>query len=211
MAKKQNPPQSKSYTKKADIGAGKAKPVGKRYTDKLAKKLGKSPNAEPTQKDINKYLGKGVYDEKRKDKSDISLRKKFEMGGDMMANGGGVKQNPPQSKSYTKRNDIQAGKAKPVGKRYTDKLAKKLGKSPNADPTQKDINKYLGKGVYDEKRKDKSDISLKKKFEDGGATVEISVEEMKSTLGREPRYPSDFINGKKYVKCFLRPYYRLAD
>jgi hypothetical protein len=216
--KKQNPPQSKSYTKSGDIQAGKAKPVGKRYTDKLAKKLGKSPNAEPTQKDINKYLGKGVYDEKRKDKSDISLRKKFEMGGDMMemggdmmANGGGVKQNPPQSKSYTKRNDIQAGKAKPVGKRYTDKLAKKLGKSPNADPTQKDINKYLGKGVYDEKRKDKSDISLSKKFEDGGATVEISVEEMKSTLGREPRYPSDFINGKKYVKCFLRPYYRLAD
>jgi hypothetical protein len=42
-------------------------------------------------------------------------------------------------------------------------------------------------------------------------TVEISVEEMKSTLGREPRYPSDFINGKKYVKCFLRPYYRLDD
>jgi hypothetical protein len=130
-----------------------------------------------------------------------------------MAKGGsvGVKQNPPQSKSYTKKADIGAGKAKPVGKRYTDKLAKKLGKSPNADPTQKDINKYLGKGVYDEKRKDKSDISLKKKFEDGGATVEISVEEMKSTLGREPRYPSDFINGKKYVKCFLRPYYRLAD
>jgi hypothetical protein len=129
----------------------------------------------------------------------------------MMANGGGVKQNPPQSKSYTKKADIGAGKAKPVGKRYTDKLAKKLGKSPNAEPTQKDINKYLGKGVYDEKRKDKSDISLSKKFEDGGATVEISVEEMKSTLGREPRYPSDFINGKKYVKCFLRPYYRLDD
>ena len=299
--KKQNPPQSKSYTKSGDIQAGKAKPVGKRYTDKLAKKLGKSSNAEPTQKDINKYLGKGVYDEKRKDKSDISLRKKFELGGGaeftiynskdlknfwenpenanktiyfveeiedegenyyVVGNqnlkyykdsqywdydynfddiedaikqakaeakknkavyahnlrvingyrtGGKVKQNPPQSKSYTKKNDIQAGKAKPVGKRYTDKLAKKLGKSPNAEPTQKDINKYLGKGVYDEKRKDKSDISLSKKFEDGGATVEISVEEMKSSLGREPRYPSDFINGKKYVKCFLRPYYRLAD
>jgi hypothetical protein len=136
---------------------------------------------------------------------------RFNYNKNKYANGGGVKQNPPQSKSYTKRNDIQAGKAKPVGKRYTDKLAKKLGKSPNADPTQKDINKYLGKGVYDEKRKDKSDISLSKKFEDGGATVEISVEEMKSTLGREPRYPSDFINGKKYVKCFLRPYYRLDD
>lgn len=219
--KKQNPPQSKSYTKSGDIQAGKAKPVGKRYTDNLAKKLGKSSNAEPTQKDINKYLGKGVYDEKRKDKSDVSLRKKFELGGmedggmgmdgGMYAGGGGVKQNPPQSKSYTKKNDIKVGKAKPVGKRYTDKLAKKLGKSSNAEPTQKDINKYLGKGVYDEKRKDKSDISLSKKFEDGGATIEISVEEMKSSLGREPRYPSDFINGKKYVKCFLRPYYRLAD
>jgi hypothetical protein len=316
--KKQNPPQSKSYTKSGDIQAGKAKPVGKRYTDKLAKKLGKSPNAEPTQKDINKYLGKGVYDEKRKDKSDISLRNKFELGGvyemgsgevgnttalmffvndnddvevqtaqvkgvgdalrsgkyhegkyqfkgykflpeltlrgkgigsrspyfddvfggkklkkvlelrkkfiddpDMITSydgddfdeyrtGGKVKQNPPQSKSYTKKNDIKVGKAKPVGKRYTDKLAKKLGKSPNAEPTQKDVNKYLGKGVYDEKRKDKSDISLRKRYEDGGA-VEISIEEMKSSLGREPRYPSDFINGKKYVKCFLRPYYRLED
>jgi hypothetical protein len=37
----------------------------------------------------------------------------------------------------------------------------------------------------------------------------LSIEEMTTALGREPKYPYDFINGKKYIKCFLRPYYAL--
>ena len=214
---KQNPAQSASYTKKADKQE-KAKPVGDRYTDKLAKKLGKSKFAKPTKKDAIKYDGRGVYNEKRKDKSDISLKNKFEMGGefeeggDTYAKGGKIKQNPAQSASYTKKADKQE-KAKPVGDRYTDKLAKKLGKSKFAKPTKKDAIKYDGRGVYNEKRKDKSDISLKNKFEDGGTpvVVEIAVEQMKEALGREPKYPYDFMEGKKYVKCFLRPYYKCVE
>jgi hypothetical protein len=131
---------------------------------------------------------------------------KFDKGGD-------VKQNKPQSKSYSKEAD-KLEKAKPVGMRYTDKLAKKLGKRVREEPTKKDVEKYLGKGVYDEKRKDKSDSSISNKFEEGGETeknIELSIDEMKNSLGREPKYPYDFIAGKKYVKCFLRPYYKLVD
>jgi hypothetical protein len=149
---------------------------------------------------------KQIYHERRADRkhSDDNLTKKFKGGGD-------VKQNPAQSESYSKKND-KGEKAKPVGKRYTDKLAKKLHKSPNATPTQKDVEKYLGNGVYDEKRKDKSDFSLTKKLEEGDlVTNEISCEEMKAILGRDPKYPRDFINGKKYEKCFLRPYYRCCE
>ena len=55
----------------------KAKPVGYRYTDKLAKKLGVSVNAKPTKAHIEKYLGNGVYKEVRANRSDKSLRKKI--------------------------------------------------------------------------------------------------------------------------------------
>ena len=149
---------------------------------------------------------KQVYHERRADRkhSDDNLKKKFKSGGDL-------KQNAPQSESYSKKDD-KGEKAKPVGKRFTDKLAKKLGKSPNATPTNKEVDKFLGNGVYDEKRKDKSDVSLTKKLEEGAEiTNEMSCVEMKAILGRELKYPVDFVNGKKYEKCFLRPYYRLVD
>lgn len=172
---------------------------------------------KPSKEEIEKYKKKHgeypddvkqIYHERRADRthSDDNLTKKFKKGGK-------VKQGAPQSDSYSPKRDKKE-KAKPVGMRYTDKLAKKLGKSPNADPTKKDIEKYLGEGVYDEKRKDKSDKSLTKKFEDGGdidIPVEKSVEEMKIELGREPKYPHDYINGVKYTKCFLRPFYRKSS
>jgi len=201
---KQNAPQSGSYSRKADAEI-KAKPAGYRYTDKLAKRLGKSVTAVPTNAHVEKYLGKGVYDEKRKDKSDVKPSQK-------LAKGGKIKQNAPQSESYTRKADAEL-KAKPAGKRYTDKLAKKLHKSPTAVPTKADTEQYLGNGVYDEKRKDKSDIKPSQKLEDGGTTKyqEMSVVEMKSKLGREPNYPYDFIEGKKWVKCFLRPFYKCEE
>lgn len=150
---------------------------------------------------------KQIYHERRADRkhSDDNLVKKFKTGG-------GVKQNAAQSESYTPKKDKKE-KAKPVGKRFTNELAEELGKSKNATPTKKEVEEYLGNGVYDEKRKDKSDVSLTKKYENGGETkeIEMSVEEMKVILGREPKYPNDFINGKKYQKCFLRPYYKLID
>jgi len=55
----------------------KAKPVGYRYTDALAKKLGVRANAVPTKAHVEKYLGNGVYKEVRANRSDKSLRKKI--------------------------------------------------------------------------------------------------------------------------------------
>lgn len=172
---------------------------------------------KPTPKEIEEFKRdkdgnyasdvKQIYHERRSDRkhSDDNLVKKFKTGGN-------VKQGAAQSESYSPKKDKKE-KAKPVGKRFTNELAEELGKSKNATPTKKEVEEYLGNGVYDEKRKDKSDVSLTKKYEEGGETkeIEMSVEEMKVILGREPKYPNDFINGKKYQKCFLRPYYRLID
>ena len=128
-------------------------------------------------------------------------------------------------------------KAKPTGYRFKtegiDALTKKDGtlnkkgkKLRFKRPLKSEIEKFKKddkgnypddvKQIYHEKRDDRkhSDDNLKKKYEEGGeatATVEMSIEDMKLALGREPKYPYDFIKGKKYVKCFLRPYYKLAE
>jgi len=158
MAKVQDNPQSQSYTKKADKKKT-AKPVGARFTNKLAKRLGKKNTTKPSASDIEKYLGKGVYKEKRKDKSDLNPKDKFAKGG----------QASPQSGSYTTRADKKKT-AKPVGVRFTDKLANRLGKKPTTKPTLGEAEKYMGKGVYKENRKDKSDINPKNRFAKGGTT-----------------------------------------
>jgi hypothetical protein len=54
-----------------------AKPVGYRFTDKLAKRLGVSTSKKPTQEQIEKYRGKGVYFENREDKSDIKPSNRY--------------------------------------------------------------------------------------------------------------------------------------
>lgn len=123
-------------------------------------------------------------------------------------------------------------KAKPTGYRFkTEQLKKKDGSLTKKGkelyfkrPTKQEVEKYgkddkgnyksETKQIYHETRKSKdhSDDNLKKKYEEGGAAViEMSIEDMRNSLGREPKYPYDFISGKKYVKCFLRPYYRLED
>ena len=68
------------------------------------------------------------------------------------------------------------------------------------------------KQIYHESRdnKDHADDNLKKKFEEGGEVV-MTIEDMRIALGREPKYPYDFISGKKYTKCFLKPYYKLEQ
>lgn len=208
--------------------AVKAKRTGYRFktegNPKLHKKDGslneKGKNLyykKPTAEEIEKYKKKHgeypdakgekqVYHERRADRkhSDDNLTKKFKKGGK-------VKQGAPQSESYSAKADKKE-KSKPVGKRFTNELAEELGKSPNATPTKKEVEEYLGNGVYDEKRKDKSDKSLSKRFEEGGEAVVIvvekSVDEMTAELGRAPKYPYDFIDGIKYEKCFLRPFYR---
>jgi len=156
MARIQDAPQSTTYTKKADKKKT-AKPVGYRFTDKKADKLGKKSTSKPSASEIEKFLGKGVYKEKRADKSDIKPKDKFAKGG----------QASPQSGSYTARADKKKT-AKPVGVRFTDKLAKRLGKKATTKPTLAEAEKYMGKGVYKENRKDKSDINPKNRFAKGG-------------------------------------------
>jgi len=90
MARIQDAPQSTTYTKKADKKKT-AKPVGYRFTDKKADKLGKKSTSKPSASEIEKFLGKDVYKEKRADKSDIKPKDKFAKGG----------QASPQSGSYT--------------------------------------------------------------------------------------------------------------
>jgi hypothetical protein len=124
-------------------------------------------------------------------------------------------------------------KAKATGYRYktegVDALTKKDGnlnkkgqKLRFKRPTKSEIEKYKKdsdgnypddvKQIYHESRDDKkhSDDNLKEKFEHGGEVV-LSMEDMRTALGREPKYPYDFINGKKYNKCFLKPYYKLEQ
>lgn len=124
-------------------------------------------------------------------------------------------------------------KAKATGYRFKtdgiDALTKKDGtlnkkgqKLRFKRPTKSEIEKYKKdsdgnypddvKQIYHESRDDKkhSDDNLKEKFEHGGEVV-LSMEDMRTALGREPKYPYDFINGKKYNKCFLKPYYKLEQ
>ena len=68
--------QNANYDKKADSGLV-AKPQGHRFTDKLAKRLGKPSYAKPTQEQIEKYRGKGVYSENRQDKSDVNPKRTY--------------------------------------------------------------------------------------------------------------------------------------
>lgn len=68
--------QNANYDKKADSGLV-AKPQGHRFTDKLAKRLGKPSYAKPTKEQIEKYRGKGVYSENRQDKSDVNPKRTY--------------------------------------------------------------------------------------------------------------------------------------
>ena len=157
---KQTKPQEtdSTYSKSIDkqvVG----KPVGYRFTDKLAKKLGKKPGTKPTAAEIEKYKNRGVYFETRKNKSDLNPKTK-------LAKGGGVKQSAPQEtdSTYSKSIDKQVS-GKPVGWRFTDKLANRLGKKTTTAPTKAEVEKYSGKGVYFETRKNKSDVNTSS-FED---------------------------------------------
>ncbi len=94
----------------------------------------------------------------------------FDEDGDILyARGGKIKQRPAQSGSYKAARDKEE-RAKPVGHRFTNKLANKLGVSQFKKPTAEQVEKYNGKGIYSENRKDKSDIKPRERFEQGGDT-----------------------------------------
>jgi hypothetical protein len=178
------------YNKKQD-GEREAKPAGWRFTDRLAKRLGKSDTARPTLEQIERYKGKGVYYERRQDKADTKPQKKFlsfEDGGEMSGSniegagmfkkGGGVGVKGRQYDPYNKKQDGER-EAKPAGWRFTDRLAKRLGKSSTARPTLEQIEKYEGRGVYYERRQDKADTKPQKKYislEQGGEMMGSDIQ-----------------------------------
>ena len=82
--------QYPNYDKEADSGLV-AKPQGYRFTEKLAKKLGVRSYAKPTQEQIEKYRGRGVYSENRQDKSDVKPKRTYPSLGDGGEFGGGGK------------------------------------------------------------------------------------------------------------------------
>jgi hypothetical protein len=156
------------YNKAMD-GNRTAKPVGYRFTDKLAERLGKRLYAKPTKAEVEKYSGRGVYSESRQDKSDLKPTTSTTYASFKK---GGVTFSGRQYDPYNKAMDGEKT-AKPVGYRFTDKLAKRLGKSVYAKPTKAEVEKYSGRGVYSESRQDKSDLKpttskTYASFEDGG-------------------------------------------
>jgi hypothetical protein len=75
-------------------------------------------------------------------------------------NGGEAKKRRSRANEQIGKTDRSVDKtrvAKPVGYRFTNSLASKLRKDQYAVPTEKQITKYLGKGIYKENRKNRSD------------------------------------------------------
>lgn len=172
--------QYPNYSEDMD-GQKIAKPVGYRYTDRLAKRLGVSPYARPTTAHIEKYLGRGVYMEKREDKTDVKPSEKY-----ISLAKGGMNQVGRQYPNYSEDMDGQK-LAKPVGYRYTDRLAKRLGVKPYARPTEAHIEKYLGRGIYMERREDKTDMKPSEKYISLAKGGDIGMELMGGQPFTEPK------------------------
>ena len=204
----QGNPQSKAWTEPNDEGVA-AKPVGWRWTNLGASKLGKNADSRPSNADVESYSKKSfkvkgethryLYTEKRVDKSDKNRSAKFYAGGTTGAgtfeNGGtvgagtfkkgGATFGGRQYDPYSEEADGQKI-GKPIGWRFTDKLAKRLGKNEHSRPTTQEVEKYAGRGVYYEARQDKSDAKPSKKFislEDGGDIEGAGMFEDGGTVG----------------------------
>jgi hypothetical protein len=208
----QGNPQSKAWTEPNDEGVA-AKPIGYRWTNLGASKLGKNPDSRPSRADIEMYSKKtfkvkGVanrylYSEKRVDKSDKNRSAKFYAGGTTGAgsfqDGGTVGAGSFKKggatfggRQYDPYNEDADGQkiGKPIGWRFTDKLAKRLGKNEHSRPTTQEVEKYAGRGVYYEARQDKSDAKPSKKFislQDGGTTGAGSFAHGGHTQGYDDR------------------------
>jgi hypothetical protein len=79
---------------------------------------------------------------------------------DEYAGGGGVKKRKRRANEQIGKTDRSVDKTrvgKPVGYRFSNSLASKLRKDKYAVPTEKQITKYLGKGIYKENRRNRSD------------------------------------------------------
>lgn len=104
--------------------------------------------------------------------------------GTEMAKGGTTQTHPEYPKTYNEFRDMTKT-AKPVGYRFTNDRADILNKSRTARPTRSDIEKYSGDGVYWENRADKSDMSPREKFADGGEYARGGYERVANSQARE--------------------------
>jgi hypothetical protein len=137
-----------------------AKPVGWRFRGNKYRK--------PSEAHINRQLKlspdeRDIYFERRKDKSDYDFDRRFEGGGETYARGGVPKEFGGRYNGVHNNigRDVEMDRqwvAKPVGYRFTDRLAKRLNVPNWKKPTAEQVEKYLGRGVYFENREDKSDI-----------------------------------------------------
>jgi len=222
----QKNPQSKVYQEENDLQLA-AKPVGYRFTTLGAKKIGKKPKARPTAAEILQYKDKTfrlkgethrfVYQEKRVDKSDLSIKNKFADGGTTGAGSfadggimdggtmgastfkrGGTTFSGRQYDPYRENIDLERT-AKPVGFRYTDRLARRLGVSAYARPTKEHIEKYLDRGVYRETRQDKSDLRPTRGLQSGGTLGAGSF-----ARGGKTSYKPQYINNEDIASITLK-------
>jgi len=115
---------------------------------------------EPYDKNIEWHNGedvfRGTYNEVKN--AEANFYKEFEE--DEYAEGGVAKKRRRRANTQTGRTDRSVDKTrvgKPVGYRFSNSLASKLRKDQYAVPTEKQIIKYLGKGIYKENRKNRSD------------------------------------------------------
>lgn len=113
-----------------------------------------------------------VLESKDVDKDDFINTLESHVLGGQYKSGGKIKQGSPQGEHYTEGADAQRG-AKPVGYRFTEafvnsRTGKRLKLTSNSKPTKEQIEKYKGKGVYEEARADHSDKNKRTMLEDGG-------------------------------------------
>jgi len=79
---------------------------------------------------------------------------------DTYAGGGVAKKRRRSASAQYGRSDRSVDKqltAKPVGYRFSNAKANQLRKDPFAKPTEAQVKKYLGKGIYKENRRNRSD------------------------------------------------------
>jgi hypothetical protein len=131
-------------------GGGEASAVIKNLIKKYEKEYGYKPSKE----ELNTLYTNGELS--LTDKEENELLNYF----DEYAEGGITKKRRRSANVQTGRTDRSVDKTrvgKPVGYRFTNSLASKLRKDEYAVPTEKQITKYIGKGIYKENRRNRSD------------------------------------------------------
>jgi hypothetical protein len=120
----------------------------------LIKKYEKEYGYKPSKEELNTLYTNGELS--LTDKEENELLNYF----DEYAEGGITKKRRRRANAQTGRTDRSVDKTrvgKPVGYRFTNSLASKLRKDEYAVPTEKQITKYIGKGIYKENHRNRSD------------------------------------------------------